>query len=97
MIFRILGVSAALLLAGCSSLPSLDSLLTFDHDPEVQASADPAVAPAATPPPAMGGDWCKTAATTARNRSAADGFDTATQETQAQQVYRQCVALNGLN
>jgi len=98
MIFRILGVSAALLLAGCSSVPSLHSLLTLDDDQQMQVPADPVISSvAAAPAPALADDWCKNVATNTRNRAGADGFDTPTQDRMALQAYQQCTALGGQN
>jgi hypothetical protein len=97
MILRILGVSAALLLAGCSSVPSLHGLFAYDRDEEMQSPADPAMAVAAAPVPAPAEDWCKTSSTTTRDRAAADGFDAATQDRMAAQAYQQCVTLGRQN
>lgn len=96
---RIVCLSAALLLSGCSSLPSMHSLLTFDHDEEAQAmpGADAAIVavPAAAPAAAMPDDWCNRVAADARASAAADGFDTATQDRMAQSAQRQCLAMPG--
>lgn len=102
MILRIFCVSATLLLAGCSDLPSLDSLLTFKDDGDAQtfgaaAPTDPGVVMAAAPAPAPADDWCKNAAANARNRASADGFDAATQDRLAAQIYRQCTAFSVQN
>ena len=98
MNFRILGCAAALLLSGCSSLPSMDSLLTFNHDEAAQDAFAPAAevtaaAPVPAAPPA--GDMCKNAAANARTQAAADGFDAATQDRMAQQGYVHCTLVSG--
>ena len=95
---RIACLSAALLLSGCSGLPSMHSLLTFDRDedagavPMAQAAAVamPAPAPAAAAPD----DWCAKVAANARAEAAARGFDAATQDRMTQTAQRQCVAMN---
>ena len=99
MIFRIICVSATLLLAGCSSVPSLHSLFSYDRDQQMQDTTDPvaAVVAAPVPAPVQSDDWCKTAAVTVRNRAANDGFDAATQDRLALQAYQQCAALGGQN
>lgn len=78
MIFRILGLSSVLLLAGCSSLPSLHGLFTYDRDEAVQVSAAPDAPAMTVPAPVPADDWCKTNAATARSRAVADGFDAPT-------------------
>ena len=92
MIFRVLGLCALLLFtAGCSGLPSLHSLVTFDKDPP---AAEPAAYVAPPPEPAAPDDFCARAAADTHARAAADGFDTATQNRMTQQSFQQCVALN---
>ena len=94
MSFRLPGLCAlCLFAAGCSSLPSLHSLVSFDRDPPdpaVVAAAPPAVP--APPPPAQAAagqpdEWCM--------RVAANGFDAATQDRMTVQSYRQCATLKG--
>ena len=92
---RIACLSAALFLAGCSGLPSMHSLLTFDRDEEAapapMAQAEAVAAPA--PIPAAPDDWCNRVAANARASAAADGFDTATQDRMMQSAQRQCLAM----
>lgn len=99
MSFRHLGICAlCLCAAGCSSLPSLHSLLSFDRDqpdPVVAAAAAPVpvAPPPATPAAAQPDEWCMRVAANDRAQAAANGFDTATQDRMTVQSYRQCAAL----
>jgi hypothetical protein len=95
---RIACLSAALFLAGCSGLPSMHSLLTFDRDEEAapapMAQADAVAAPAPAPAAAQPDNWCNSVAANARAQAAANGFDAATQDRMTQNALRQCVAMN---
>jgi hypothetical protein len=90
---RIFCLSASLLLAGCSGLPSMDSLLTFDSDdaPPAIAEAQPAAVPA--PAASQPDNWCTKVAANRRAAAAADGFDAATQDRMMQNSLRQCVVM----
>lgn len=92
---RIFCLSASLLLAGCSGLPSMHSLLTFDSDSDAGAipvaEAQAAAAPA--PVPAKPDNWCSNVAANARADAASNGFDAATQDRMMQNSLRQCVAM----
>ena len=92
---RIVCLSAALLLSGCSSLPSMHSLLTFDRDEEAEAIPVAQAAPAAMPAAAAQPEnWCNGVAANARADAAAKGFDAATQDRMTQNALRQCVAMS---
>jgi hypothetical protein len=90
---RIFCLSVSLLLAGCSSLPSMHSLLTFDADdaPASVAAAQPAAAPA--PVAAQPDNWCNSVAANRRAAAAAHGFDAASQDRMMRNTLRQCVAM----
>lgn len=89
------GLAAVLFLtAGCSSLPSMHSLLTFDQDEQPDETM--AAAPAPVPVPAAAAqpdDWCTRVAANTRAQAAADGFDPATQNRMTQQSQRQCLEM----
>ncbi len=92
---RIFCLSASLLLAGCSSLPSMHSLLTFDSDSDAGAVpvAETQAAAAPAPVPARPDNWCSGVAANARAAAASNGFDAATQDRMMQNSLRQCVAM----
>ncbi len=93
MSFRPIGLCALLFLtSGCSSLPSLHSLLAFDGDETETAQAAPA-APIIVPAAPAGDEWCRRIAASSRAQAVASGFDAATQERMAQQSYQQCMAM----
>jgi hypothetical protein len=90
---RIFCLSASLLLAGCSGLPSMHSLLTFDSDSDAVPVAETQAAAAPAPVPAKPDNWCSNVAANARADAASNGFDAATQDRMMQNSLRQCVAM----
>ena len=90
---RIFCLSASLLLAGCSGLPSMHSLLTFDSDAGAVPVAEAQAAAAPAPVPAQPDNWCSNVAANARADAASNGFDAATQDRMMQNSLRQCVAM----